>query len=142
MLDIDDSHSIVDDIWATAAQQTKLPKEWIDFFDFEGPAPLDQSSQRRYHRFFLRGKAIVLCGDDWMACFTKDVSRIGIGLLAPAQIFPRQVLRVWLPDGRDYLMRVARCVRVGENCYECGANFLRVTELKNNKTMTLVGGMK
>ena len=131
MLDIDDCRSIVDDIWATATQRTELPEEWADFFELKGPTPIVFDNERRHHRYYLRSKAIVVSGETQLAGYTKDVSRIGMDVYTPIQLFPRQVVRVWLPEGKDYLTRITRCVRIGEKCYECGTQFLRVTDLQS-----------
>lgn len=130
MLDIRDSNSMIDDVWSVAMRRTKIPASWTDFFDQQGPAPIEFNNARAYHRFYLRTKAVVVVGAQHLAGYTKDVSRLGMGVYVPIQLFPRQRIRVWVPEGRDYQMTVTRCLRIGPDCYECGANFARTPGAK------------
>jgi hypothetical protein len=61
--------------------------------------------------------------DSRHACLTKDLSRKGLGFYAPVNFLPRKTVLVWLPNGEKLSVRVTRCRRLGEHCYEAGASF-------------------
>ncbi|MDZ4849222.1 MAG: PilZ domain-containing protein [Pirellulaceae bacterium] len=50
----------------------------------------------------------------------KDISRRGISVLAHEQIWPEESLYIRF-QGRQIRAKVVRCRRLGESCWECGA---------------------
>ena len=86
--------------------------------------PSLNDSKRSYHRFYLRGRAIVKHKDMLLGAYTKDVSRQGIGFLSPVQLMPMEQIGVQLPNGAEYSLEVTRCRRVDEGCFDCGAKFV------------------
>ena len=125
MLDCSDARKLIDDSWELLASAAQLPEEWTDFFDHEGPTPLAFDDQRSYRRFYLRGKALLRRDDTLHGVYTKDVSRTGISFYCSEQLFPREQVSIWLPDGTNHRLKIARCHRVQSKCYECGATFER-----------------
>ena len=105
-------------------QKTRLPDEMKDFFDYYGPMPARPGCRRAYHRFYLRGKAIVRRQDAHLAVFTADASRQGLRFLSPVQLLPKERCRIRMPNTKEFQIEIVRCRRLGECCYECGAMFV------------------
>ena len=80
-------------------------------------------SRRRYHRFFMRGKALAYTDIGEFAVYLKDVSRMGIGFYCPEQLFPCDEIQLELPDRKHLVVKVTRCIRLGEACFDCGSMF-------------------
>lgn len=124
MLDICDERSVIEDAWNSAEAKTVLPPALAKrFFEPTGPMRGHFDNRRMFHRFYLRGKAILIHGDAVLAVYTKDISRQGICILSPVQLFPKQRARIRMPNGADYLLEVARCQRIDDHCFECGTKF-------------------
>ena len=85
--------------------------------------PLHFDSQRTYHRFYMRSKAVLTRGEERLGSFTKDVSRQGVGFLCPVQLMPLERVRLRLPSA-ELNLEVARCRRIADDCFECGARFV------------------
>jgi hypothetical protein len=56
--------------------------------------------------------------------YSCDISRTGIGFLVDRELFPGETLHVKLPKVGKRKVRVMRCRRVCESCYEIGARFV------------------
>ena len=125
MLDISDVGQVIDESWDVLSSPVELPEEWTDFFDHHGPTSGDFDESRGYHRFHLRGKAILKRNGAHYGIFTKDISRTGMGFYCGEQLFPCENVSLWLPNGTNPEMAIVRCLRIKENCYECGAIFVR-----------------
>lgn len=124
MLDVRHAPTIIDDLWETVPRRAALPCGAAEFFSQTGPAPSHFECRRGYRRFFLRAKAILLCGDQMHAGYMADISRNGVGIVSPVQWFPCQQIDVWLSDNRQFVLRIDRCRHVSARCYECGATFV------------------
>lgn len=123
MLGLDHSREVAPADWASLDARAEQPRDLEGFFSRSGPMPAHPEDRRRHRRFYLRGQAIILAGGELLAGFTSDVSRTGIALVSPVQAFPRDELRVWLPDRPAIDVRVVRCVRLDERCYSVAAVF-------------------
>lgn len=124
MLDGSDQGILTADPWSAATLKARLPDEYDDFLERQGPTPCHFDSRRSFHRFYLRQKAILTRDGDVLGVFTKDVSRRGFGILSPVQLLPKERVELKLPDGRTYHLEVARCRRVDAGCYDCGTRFI------------------
>jgi hypothetical protein len=124
MLDIGHERDLIDDFWALTELQARLPEPAEVFFALKGPVPMQFDSKRRFHRFFLRGKAILYRQDAVLGIYTKDVSRHGIGILSPIQLLPRERIQMRAVSAGRLQLEVTRCRRLGQGCYECGAKFV------------------
>ena len=87
-----------------------------------GPAPLCAKNQRHFHRYFMRGKAILKRGTTTFGTYTKDVSRQGVGFLSPVQLMPKERVNLRLPVA-ELGLEITRCRRIDEGCFECGGRF-------------------
>ncbi len=125
MLDVSDVGQVIDESWGVLPSPVELPEEWTDFFEQRGPTSAEFDESRGYHRFHLRGKAILKRNGTHYGIFTKDISRTGIGFYCGEQLFPCEHVFIWLPNGTNPEMSIVRCLRIKENCYECGAIFVR-----------------
>jgi hypothetical protein len=121
MLELDHDKKI-EELWDQAP--TKLSSEFLskNFFTLHGPAPIVGLNQRGYHRFFMRGKAVLKRGNTTLGTYTKDVSRQGVGFLSPVQLLPKERVKLHLPTA-ELGLEIARCRRIDKGCFECGARF-------------------
>jgi PilZ domain len=124
MLEIGHDPSLTAILWDGLERKTRLPARMIDFFEPSGPTPIRPDNQRVYHRFYLRGKAFLFRKSDCLGIYTVDTSRQGIRLFAPVQLMPKERCQIRLPNGKNYQVRVVRCRRIGDGCYDCGAKFV------------------
>jgi hypothetical protein len=122
MLDIAHDKQLIDELWESAATKVQLSDSLRQFMEQQGAMPVFHDNRRAYHRYFMRGKAVVLRGDATLAAYTKDVSRQGIGFLSPVQLLPKERVRLRVPKAQLSL-EIARCRRVDQGCFECGARF-------------------
>ncbi len=124
MLDGSDRNTVTADPWSSTQLKTSLPSDHVGFFACQGPTPGHYDSRRSFHRFYLRQKAVLRREGERLGVFTKDISRRGIGILAPVQLLPKERIDLEFPDGRCYRLEVARCRRLDVGCYECGTRFV------------------
>jgi PilZ domain len=116
--------SLIADEWDNAEAKVQLPDAMrYSFFDKSGPMPLYHENTRGYHRYFMRAKAVLKRGEVKLCVYTKDVSRQGIGLLSPVQLLPLDRVQLQLPNGSEVPLEIARCRRVDQGCFDCGARF-------------------
>ena len=116
---------LIDEVWNKLSCNVRLPESWDDSAPPTGPTAAHLDDQRRFRRFHLRGKAVLELEGSYLAIYTKDISRSGLAFLCEKQLFPCQEAGVWLAEGQRGAIRIVRCRRIGERCYECGANFLK-----------------
>ena len=114
---------MIESIWNSLPKQAVLPCVEEEYWSQQGPLRLCTDSRRRYYRFFLRGKAVAYTSQGEMAVYLKDLSRMGIGFYSPEQLFPCDQIQLELPERKHLVVRITRCVRLGENCFDCGSVF-------------------
>ena len=123
MLGRDHEQELIAGLWECASATAQLPEPMSkDFFVHRGPMPLHFENKRNYHRYYLRTKALLKRGTALLGTYTKDVSRQGVGFLSPVQLMPKERVRLHLPHA-ELSLEVARCRRVDQGCFECGARF-------------------
>ena len=123
MLDVGNSREIVQQQWESLENRAELPGDAEQYWAKSGPMPVITDTQRRFNRHYLREIAVLRYQDSTLGVYTKDVSRMGFGFYSPIQLFPGDEVELNLP-GRDPLnLHVARCKRLENKCYDCGANF-------------------
>ena len=123
MLDQIDVAEMIAQNWDKLPSRPALPGKWSDFLDKKGPLPSMQGCRRRVGRFHFRQKAILERDGKQYAVWTKDVSRNSIIFICGFQLFPRDQVKLLLPDGPYPKLIVARCLRHAKSCYECGSRF-------------------
>lgn len=132
MLDRLDESTPLADWLASRPCRVALPDAWQDFFDRSGAMPSFPGDDRRFPRFYIRGRAAMAVVDPlpgkprdsaWHGVYTKEISREGLSLLHSEQLFPRERLEVVLPDGQSRLVEVTRCRRVQQACYDVEVSF-------------------
>lgn len=113
--------------------QIRLPPDWDDFFGDKGVASSCHDDRRRHQRMNVRTPGLM-----WFAktlpnfpreaepvgIYTRDLSRRGLGLVTPTQLYPEEILRIvlqtfWLE------VRVVSCRRVAEACFIVGAELVK-----------------
>jgi len=114
----------MEDLWEATPTKVQLPGLAAEqFFDVRGAMPLYHDNRRSYHRYFMRGKAVLKRGKALLGTYTKDVSRQGVGFLSPVQLLPKEKVQLRLPT-TELSLQVARCQRLDQGCFECGAKFV------------------
>jgi hypothetical protein len=88
-----------------------------------GPLPGAYEDRRRHPRFHFWRRAVVTRGEQLYATFTLNVSKSGLRVLSPEQMFPCERVSLALETGETFPVIIRRCRRLGEGCYECGAEF-------------------
>lgn len=125
MLDVSYEQGVATDLWAETDANARLPESVCEeYFAHQGPTPVHLDNKRTYHRFFMRGKAILKRDESLLGVYTKDLSRQGLGFLSPVQLFPLERIAIKLPNGAEYQLEITRCRRIDESCYECGTKFV------------------
>jgi hypothetical protein len=123
MLEIDYGKKLMEDLWDTTPTKVKLPESMVQqFFAMRGPMTVVHENRRGYHRYYMRGKAVLKRGTSLLGTYTKDVSRQGVGFLSPVQLMPKEKVQLRLPT-TELSLQVARCQRIGQECFDCGARF-------------------
>lgn len=123
MLELGHEQKMIDDLWECASAKVQLPEPLSkNFFGRSGAMPLWNENKRSYHRYYMRGKALLKRGNAVLGSYTKDVSRQGVGFLSPVQLMPKERVKLHLPTA-ELSLEVARCRRVDQACFECGARF-------------------
>jgi len=104
-----------------------------EFFAKSGLLPAAWNEIRRFPRFYLRSEATAFVSpplptddadEETHAILTSDVSRCGLGIIAPRQLFPEQRLEIQMPDGLSYRVKVVWCRRVSQGKYAAGCVFV------------------
>jgi hypothetical protein len=124
MLDLSHDQSLMALAWEKVETKTRLPEQMKDFFDQVGPMPAHPGCRRAYHRFYVRGKAILRRKETYLGVYTADASRQGLRFMSPVQLLPKERCRIRLPNTKEFQIEIVRCRRVDEGCYECGAMFV------------------
>lgn len=121
------------------ASRVSLPETEGEFLAKKGPLPIAPKDDRRFQRLHFRNQATLQIAStlpaiprddcEWTV-YTRDVSRGGIGILAPQQLFPCERAIVRLPPNIVMQIVVTSCRYIAPNCYEIGATFqsIRVPE--------------
>lgn len=124
MLDSVAPAELTDQLWTALSSRTTLPWGEGEYFCAQGVSGPVGESRRRYVRFHLRNRAILLRGVERHGVYIKDLSPQGLGLLSPVQIFPKERLVLLLSDSAKLDLELRRCRRVADECYECGTVFI------------------
>lgn len=133
MLDISIQTTLMDRFWKATPSKAELPTDQDEFFSRRGPTTACPMSDRGFQRYYFRGKAILQLGDVCHAVYTNDVSRTGIGLYSPVQLFPCDKVTLVLPTRDEVVLQVTRCRRVADRCYDCGSVFWKNSSENANK---------
>ena len=127
MLELHHSKKMTEEFWNSLPMRADLPCSPDQYLSKEGPYEVLPGSRRGYHRFYFRGIAVLRYGGTDYAGYCKDLSRLGIGLYSPIQLYPGDTLLMEVPGKDPLKLEVMRCVRIRERCYECGSRFTSST---------------
>ena len=123
MLEFDNGQKLMNDLWEATPAKVELPDSMRpSFFSAQGPAPLFHDNRRSFHRYFMRGKAVLKRGPSMIGTYTKDVSRQGVAFLSPVALLPKERVKLRVP-ATELSLEVTRCRRLDPKCFECGARF-------------------
>jgi hypothetical protein len=123
MLGVSDEAELSEATWQVLASRVELPRNVAAARAVRASERAQADCQRRYARKSLHSVAIVMEGDACHACHTKDISRNGVGFYSPVHLLPKKTIRLWLPGGTVFQLRVTRCRRVTERCYVVGTRY-------------------
>ena len=133
MLELGSARDLTWPRWQELSNRVELPCSLDTYLGQRGPLMVHPDSRRRYHRFHFRVAAILSYEGIDYAGFTKDISRMGMGIYSPIQLFPCDVVSLYLPDREPIQVEVTRCLRIQSRCYECGVVFGRVGTITQSK---------
>jgi hypothetical protein len=120
MLECGNSQEFITELWLKLGCRVELPEEECAFFGEKGPQTGAFADQRQYLRYNYREKGLLIHRDVSYAIYTKDISHSSIGFLHTKQLFPLEPVRVYLCNGVKLDATIQRCIRLRDNCYECG----------------------
>ena len=124
MLEFDNGQKLIHDLWSATAAKVELPdSQRASYLGAQGPAPLYHDNRRSFHRYYMRGKAVLKRGKSIIGTYTKDVSRQGVAFLSPVPLLPKERVKLHVPTA-ELNLEVTRCKRVNPQCFECGARFV------------------
>ena len=123
MLDLRDATTLGEQDWERLPSRTELPWSWHQYASGAGAVSKKLDSTRQYCRIALRSIAIIWQGDDAHAVYTKDVSKSGIGFYSPVQLLPKAAIELWVPGRSVLRLKVSRCKRIADRCFEIGTLF-------------------
>ncbi len=107
----------------------KLPPELVGFFEATGYTESTLFESRRNARLRVRAAADLSIlkmlpsiprKELEFGVLVKDVSQRGISFIAHKQLFPEECVTIQF-NSRVFELRIVRCRRLNELCYECGA---------------------
>lgn len=114
----------LDTAWKAAKCHVQVPPSIrLTFLDLSGSTPLCEHNTRTYHRYYARVRAVLVRNEMTFGCYTLDISRTGIGFLAPVPLQIDEKVLLMVPSDYRLPLRTVRCERLGEHCYEVGATF-------------------
>jgi len=123
MLELDHGQKLMDDLWDATTTKVELSDSLKQkFFQAQGPGPVHHDNKRSYHRYHMRGKAVLKRGQSMIGTYTKDVSRQGVAFLSPVPLLPKERVKLRVPAA-ELSLEVTRYRRLEPNCFECGAKF-------------------
>ena len=144
MLDVVGETAVqLDELVAQLHCEIQLPESMADFFSVDGSAlPAMYSCRRRFQRISLRvfaglhvrqSSPAIPRQAKWHRIYLKDVSHGGAAFLHSEQLFPRERMKILMPDDRirrllpgrsQAIIEVIRCRRIGEKCFDIGSKFV------------------
>jgi hypothetical protein len=131
MLAIDNGQAMMGELWEKASPKVELSEAMkLNFFDAHGAAPIMHDNRRSYHRYHMRGKAILKRGKALLGTYTKDVSRQGVAFLSPVPLLPKERVQLRVPNA-ELTLEVTRCRKIEPACFECGAKFALQPKTEN-----------
>jgi hypothetical protein len=123
MLEVDHGQKLMNDLWEATAAKVELPDALRpSYFGAQGPEPVFHDNRRSYHRYYMRGKAVLKRGTSMIGTYTKDVSRQGVAFLSPVALLPKERVKLRVTTA-ELSLEVTRCRRLEPQCFECGAKF-------------------
>ncbi len=124
MLDCSDSFNATLNLLDQQDGSVEIPTELDDFFEPTGPLPRVLHDQRRFPRHYYRKRAILEQKDGLSRVFMINLSRESISFLHSQQLFPLDRVRLWVEAGVCMKVKIVRCRRIEDRCFECGARLL------------------
>lgn len=125
MLDQRDAATMTDELWETLPVRVQLPLSEADFLSGAAATGFAEYSRRSHRRTQARLRAAVQTSEKWYASYIRDVSSVGLGLVSPIQLFPKDRVDVWIPEEQPLELIIRRCRKLDRECFQCGGLFTR-----------------
>lgn len=116
--------------------EIQLPLSLSKFFEETGPITPIANDRRRSVRTRVRTRCVIV-PEYWLPAFprcetpelayTRDFSKTGFGFLLHKQLYPGEHIRVLLATFWMEV-RITRCRRLGERCFEVGGELVHTNE--------------
>jgi len=111
----------------------ELPRDWMNYFRQQGETSLFEKDVRINKRMMVRTYGVMWFEESLPFCertidpigvYSRDFSRLGVGLLSSMELYPEERIRVALPAFTVELL-VVRARRITSNCFEIGTELIR-----------------
>ncbi|OHB73408.1 MAG: hypothetical protein A2V70_11625 [Planctomycetes bacterium RBG_13_63_9] len=118
--------------WDGLECRIQIPRKWLRYFEMQGVLGTVMNDCRRFPRFHCRACAVlhyrrtlpaVPRVEGRYAVLTRDVSREGVCFLHEEELYPCEEMALDLPGGKHMGIRVFRCAKHNDRCFEIGARF-------------------
>lgn len=121
MLDHDVARQLIEAHWDRLGCRVRLPVDPAEFLGCEGLMQPIYSEKRRFPRYHYRTRAVMVHQGRLHTIYTKNISRSSLLIIHAEQLFPREEVEAYLPNGRCCYLRIRRVRKIGPACFECGA---------------------
>lgn len=117
----------------------QIPRSKLEALGKSGPAATTLSDQRRHVRFRQLKRGIVRCEPTFPSIqrstelslgLVVTISKEGVGLLYPMQLYPKERFALRMEGSGLMRLTVARCRKLGPNCFEIGASSATPIDVK------------
>ncbi|MFN3153544.1 hypothetical protein [Bremerella sp.] len=124
--------------------QVQIPRTKLEELGKSGPSSATMSDQRRHVRFRLLKRCILRFGQTFPTIerpaqfslgLVTNISKDGVGLLYHQQIYPRERIVLRIEGSGIIPLTVARCRKLGPQCYEIGTAAVRPIDVKQFVTI-------
>lgn len=106
-----------------------VPSQWQERLQQHGSTQPIPDDRRKSERHLFNSQGVLEFGQTFPAIpreettaqvMMRDVSADGVAFLFSEQLFPGELISLWLPSGKQTYV-VERCVGYSDDCYEIGA---------------------
>jgi hypothetical protein len=118
----------------------QLPEAWSNFFVERGECNSYLGDNRKHRRIKARTYGALWFDKPWIlldrpavihGVYSKDFSLRGCGFVTSFEIFPDEIVRILLPTFW-LTIRVVRCQRIQDRCFDVGGILIRQFEPSEN----------
>jgi len=117
----------------------QVPRTKLDELGKSGPVQTTVSDQRRHVRFRQLKRCVLRCESTFPSIqrtsqlslgLVVNISKEGVGILHHAQLYPNERFVMRFEGSGLMRLTVARCRKIGPQCYEIGALSIKPIDIK------------